>query len=147
MIVAARAPRSPGRRTAERTPMPGFVLEPLGGAAHGFHGSRVLIKASGDDTAGQLTVLESTYPPGLSVHVHVHDGEDEMFYVLAGELAGTCGDETWTARPGSFVFVPRDTPHSVAVTSAGPATALVITGPPRLDQQIVARAEPVPEIP
>ena len=127
--------------------MPGFVLEPRGGAAYGFHGSRVLIKASGNDTLGQLAVLESVYPPGLSVHVHVHDGEDEMFYVIAGELAGTCGEESWTAGRGSFVFVPRDTPHSLRVTSAEPAIALVITGPPRLDQQIVARAEPVPDSP
>jgi quercetin dioxygenase-like cupin family protein len=127
--------------------MPGFVLEPQGGAAYGFHGSRVLIKASSDDTLGQLAVLESVYPPGLSVHVHVHDGEDEMFYVIAGELAGTCGEETWTAQPGSFVFVPRDTSHSLRVTSAEPAIALVITGPPRLDQQIIARAEPVPDSP
>ncbi len=127
--------------------MPGFVLEPQGGAAFGFHGSRVLIKASGDDTLGQLAVLESVYPPGLSVHVHVHDGEDEMFYVIAGELSGTCGEDTWTAGPGSFVFVPRDTPHSLTVTSGGPATAVVITGPPRLDRQIVARAEPAPHVP
>ncbi|HKR71885.1 MAG TPA: cupin domain-containing protein [Streptosporangiaceae bacterium] len=125
--------------------MPGFVLDPQAGAAYGFHGSRVLIKASGKDTAGQLSVLESVYPPGLSVHVHVHDGEDEMFYVIAGELAGTCGEQTWTARPGSFVFVPRDTLHSLTVISAEPAVALVITGPPRLDQQIIARAEPVPD--
>ncbi|HKR70726.1 MAG TPA: cupin domain-containing protein, partial [Streptosporangiaceae bacterium] len=64
---------------------------------------------------------------------------------IAGELAGTCGEQTWTARPGSFVFVPRDTPHSLTVISAEPAVALVITGPPRLDQQIIARAEPVPD--
>ena len=126
--------------------MPGFALEPLGGSAYGFHGSRVLIKASGDDTLGQLAVMECTYPAGLSVHVHVHDGEDEMFYVIAGELSGTCGGDTWTAWPGSFVFVPRDTPHSFTVTGTEPATALVITGPPRLDQQIVARAEPPPAV-
>jgi len=125
--------------------MPGFVLEPGGGTAFGFHGSLARIKASSQDTLGQLAVVESVYPPGLAVHVHVHDGEDEMFYVIAGELAGTCGDDTWAARPGSFVFVPRDTPHSFAVTSEEPAIALVITGPPRLDRQIAARAEPPPE--
>jgi len=124
--------------------MPGFVLGPGGGAAYGFHGSRVLLKASGEQTRGQLAVMECSYPAGLSVHVHVHDGEDEMFYMIAGELSGTCGDDTWSARPGSFVFVPRDTPHSFTVTSTEPATALVITGPPRLDRQIAARAEPPP---
>jgi quercetin dioxygenase-like cupin family protein len=126
--------------------MPGFVLAPEGGAAYGFHGSRVLIKASGEQTRGQLAVMECSYPAGLSVHVHVHDGEDEMFYVIAGELSGTCGDDTWSAWAGSFVFVPRDTPHSFTVTSAQPAIALVITGPPKLDRQISARAEPPPSV-
>jgi quercetin dioxygenase-like cupin family protein len=45
---------------------------------------------------------------------------------------------------GSFVFVPRDNPHGFTVTSTGPARALVITGPSRLDGHVVARAEPVP---
>jgi quercetin dioxygenase-like cupin family protein len=126
--------------------MPGFVLGPGGGATYGFHGSRVLIKASGDQTRGQLAVMECSYPAGLSVHVHVHDGEDEMFYVIAGELSGTCGDNGWSAPAGSFVFVPRDTPHSFTVTSTEPATALVITGPPGLDRQIAARAEPPPAV-
>jgi quercetin dioxygenase-like cupin family protein len=123
--------------------MPGYVLPPGHGEAFGFHGSTVVIKASGQRTLGQLAVMESEYPAGLSVHEHVHDGEDEMFYLLAGELAGFCGDERWTAIPGSFVFVPRDQPHGFAVTSAEPARALVITGPPRLDQQIAAHGEPV----
>ena len=86
----------------------------------------IVIKASG----GQTGVMESAYPPGLSVRTHVHAGEDEMFYLLAGELTGYCGEDGWTARPGSFVLVPRDHPHSFKVTSVAPATALVITGRP-----------------
>jgi mannose-6-phosphate isomerase-like protein (cupin superfamily) len=65
-----------------------------------------------------------------------------MFYLLAGELAGFCGQDRWTATAGSFVFVPRDCPHGFTVTSAGPARALVITGPPQLERQIAARGEP-----
>jgi quercetin dioxygenase-like cupin family protein len=122
--------------------MSGFVLGPHEGPAFGFHGSSVVIKASGEHTLGQLAVLESTYPPGLSVHEHVHAGEDEMFYLLAGELTGFCDEDKWTATAGSFVFVPRDRPHGFTVTSTGPAKALVITGPPQLDRQISARGEP-----
>jgi quercetin dioxygenase-like cupin family protein len=122
--------------------MSGFVLEPHEGPAYGFHGSSVVIKASGEHTLGQLAVMESTYPPGLSVHEHVHAGEDEMFYLLAGELTGFCDEDKWTATAGSFVFVPRDRPHGFTVTSTEPAKALVITGPPQLDRQISARGEP-----
>jgi quercetin dioxygenase-like cupin family protein len=100
-----------------------------------------VIKASGDDTLGQLGVMESVYPPALSVHPHVHDGEDEMFYLLEGELTGFCDDDRWTAAAGSFVFVPRDRLHGFTVTSRGPARAIIITGPSQLDRQIAARGQ------
>jgi len=89
----------------------GFVLGPGEGSAYGFHGSVAVIKASGEDTFGQLGVIESVYPAGLSVHEHVHDGEDEMFYLLGGEIEVFCGEDRWTVGAGSFVFVPRDRPH------------------------------------
>src|SRR5229473_3259910 len=95
----------------------GFVLGPGEGPAYGLHGSAVVIKASGEHTLGQLGVMESAYPPGLSVHEHVHAGEDEMFYLLEGELAVFCGEDHWTVTAGSFVFVPRDRPHGFTVTS------------------------------
>jgi len=122
--------------------MSGFVFGPGEGQAYDFHGASVMIKASGDDTLGQLGVMEFSYPPGLSVHPHVHAGEDEMFYVLEGELTGYCGDDSWTAIAGGFVFVPRDCVHGFTVAGDRPARAIVITGPPRLDRQIAARRTP-----
>ena len=109
----------------------GFVLGPGEGSAYGFHGSVAVIKASGEDTLGQLGVIESVYPAGLSVHEHVHAGEDEMFYLLGGEMEVFCGKDRWTVGAGSFVFVPRDRSHGFTVSRAGPARALVITGPSR----------------
>ena len=82
-------------------------------------GSAAVIKASGEDTLGQLGVIESVYPAGLSVHEHVHDGEDEMFYLLEGEIEVFCGEERWSIGAGSFAFVPRGQPH--ASRSAPPA--------------------------
>jgi quercetin dioxygenase-like cupin family protein len=101
------------------------------------------MKAGGAETAGQLAVMESTYPPGLSVHEHVHAGEDEMFYLLAGELTVFCEEDRWTASPGSFVFVPRDRRHGFVVTSKEPARALIVTGPARLDRQIAESGKPI----
>jgi|RhiMetdeSRZDD1v2_1073273.scaffolds.fasta_scaffold1279886_2 quercetin dioxygenase-like cupin family protein len=123
--------------------MSGFARAAHEGDAYDWRGARVVIKASGDDTHGQLAVMEAIYPPGLSVPAHVHDGEDEMFYLLAGELRGFCDDDRWTATPGSFVFVPRDRPHGFVVTSAEPARGLVIVGPARLDRSVVTNGLPV----
>jgi quercetin dioxygenase-like cupin family protein len=124
--------------------MTGFVLGPREGPAYGFHGAHVVIKASGAHTLGQLGVMESDYPSGLVVSPHLHEGEDEMFYVLAGELTGFCDDDGWIATPGSFVFVPRDSCHGFAVTSAAPARVLVVTGPSRLAGEIAAAGQPPP---
>jgi quercetin dioxygenase-like cupin family protein len=124
--------------------MSGFVLGPQEGPAYGFNGATVVIKASAAHTSGQLGVMESDYPSGLVVSPHVHVGEDEMFYLLAGELTGFCGDDGWVATPGSFVFVPRDSCHGFAVTSVAPARVLVITGPCRLAGEIAAAGQPPP---
>ncbi len=124
--------------------MSGYVRRVGEGSTYDWRGARVVIKASGEDTAGQLSVMESTYPAGLSVPVHTHAGEDEMLYVLAGELRGFCDDEEWTATPGTFVFVPRDRPHGFVVTGDEPARALVVVGPPSLDRQVAASGTLVP---
>ena len=92
---------------------------------------------------GEGLVMESTYPAGLHAHEHVHAGEDEMFYVLAGELSVFCQQDRWTATPGSFVFVPRDQPHGFTVTSQEPARVLVVTGPARLDRQVAEHGVPI----
>jgi len=123
--------------------MSGFVLGPGDGPAFLFHGAAVVMKARGEQTLGQLAVMEATYPAGLSVHEHAHAGEDEMFYVLAGELSVFCGQDHWTAAAGSFVFIPRDHPHAFTVTSEQPARALVITGPPQLDRQIAGHGQSI----
>jgi len=118
--------------------MSGYVLADGAGDAYDWHGARIVMKARGADTHGQLAVMESTYPGGLTVPAHVHDGEDEMLYVLTGVLRGFCGEEHWTAGPGSFIFVPRDHPHGFVVVGAEAARAVVVVGPARLDSQVVA---------
>jgi quercetin dioxygenase-like cupin family protein len=123
--------------------MSGFVHAPGEGAGYDWRGARVTIKAAAADTHGQLAFLEFTYPAGLSVPRHFHAGEDEMFYLVEGELRGFCGDQDWVAVPGSFVFVPRDVPHGLSVVGDSAARGVVVVGPPRLDGQIAASGTPV----
>ena len=67
------------------------------------------LKASRHSTGGALSVFETTIEAGPPLHVHDH--EDECFYVLDGELSVRCGGDAFDATAGGFVFLPRGRPH------------------------------------
>jgi quercetin dioxygenase-like cupin family protein len=111
-----------------------FFVRPAGeGERYEFGGATFTVKATGADTEGRIGVMEQSGPPGLTVPPHTHEGEDEMFYVLAGELRGFCGDERFTASAGAFLFLPRDVEHGFEIVGEHPARALTIVGPARFD--------------
>jgi quercetin dioxygenase-like cupin family protein len=60
-------------------------------------------------------------PAGFGPPPHLHHREDEAFYVLEGQMTVTCGEQTWTATPGSFVLLPRGIPHAFTVAAPGRA--------------------------
>ena len=57
---------------------------------------------------------------GSGSPLHVHRNEDEWFYVIEGELTIWVGGEVVVAPAGSFVWGPRDVPHTFLVTARGP---------------------------
>ena len=84
------------------------------------------MKASQHSTGGALSVFETTVEGGPPLHVH--DREDECFYVLDGELSVRCGGDVFDAPAGSFVFLPRGRPHRFW-TRDKPARLLLIAVP------------------
>ena len=70
------------------------------------------IKARGSDTGGALGVIETVIPAGHGPPLHVHRNEDEGFYVLSGKIEIQRGEERFRAEPGTFVYLPRDVPHT-----------------------------------
>jgi mannose-6-phosphate isomerase-like protein (cupin superfamily) len=50
---------------------------------------------------------------GDKVPWHVHDAEDELFWVLDGELEVLTRGGTVRLRPGEFTVVPRGVEHKV----------------------------------
>jgi quercetin dioxygenase-like cupin family protein len=100
----------------------GYVAGPGTGVA----GNDPHVKAVAAVTAGSLTVMESTITQGPPRHVHAH--EDECFYVLAGTVMVSCGDDVLEAGPRSFVFLPRGIPHTFHAAD-GQADVLFIAVP------------------
>jgi quercetin dioxygenase-like cupin family protein len=87
------------------------------------------MKATAATTGGAYGLIEIEIPPGFGPPLHIHHREDEAFYVLDGELTVRCGDNTYTARGGSYAFLPRDVPHAFVVEGDRPVRMLNITSP------------------
>jgi quercetin dioxygenase-like cupin family protein len=69
-------------------------------------------------------------PPGDMPPLHVHERDDEGFFVLKGELTLWVGDaEPLVLGPGEFVNAPAGIPHTYRVTSSETATSLVAAAP------------------
>jgi hypothetical protein len=62
-------------------------------------------------------VIEHLAPKGAGPPLHVHHREDEWFYIIEGNLTFWVGGRTIEASPGSFVYGPRDIPHTLTVNS------------------------------
>jgi quercetin dioxygenase-like cupin family protein len=72
---------------------------------------------TGQDTQGQFTLSEQIGRKGNVPPPHIHHREDEVFYVLEGEMTFSVGDQTIKATPGTMVFLPRGVVHSFVIDS------------------------------
>lgn len=120
----------------------GYAL--AGGEGEGlwFFNGLFTVKAGGAQTRDAVTVIEADLPDTTQVPPHVHHREDEAFYVLAGELSITCGEQTWKAGPGAFALLPREIPHSFSVLGGEPARMLQLSWPAQFERFAAAVGEP-----
>ncbi len=126
------------------TPIPSvapIALQPGEGDARWFLGALGTIKSSAETTDGRVAVLEFLWPQGGGSPLHVHRNEDEWFYVIEGEVTFWVGGEVVVAPAGSFVYGPRDVPHTFLVTSAE-ARFLMVTEPAAFADFVRALSEP-----
>ena len=111
------------------------------GDARWFLGGLSILKASGESTEGRVAVTENWAPRGYGSPLHVHHREDEWFYVLAGELTFWIDGETTIAGEGSFVYGPRDVPHTFIVSS-DEARFLLVVEPAGFENFLLGLSEP-----
>ena len=87
-----------------RAPEEGLPVEnPLGGL--------LTFKITSDESDGALTAIETFIVRQEGPPLHLHE-QDEVIYMLAGSMRVKLGDTLREAPAGSFVFIPRGTPHT-----------------------------------
>ena len=63
-----------------------------------------------------------TVDPGCHVREHLHDQNEEVIFVIAGEGEAHIEGAVHPMRPGSCFFFPRNRAHSFHNTGSGPLT-------------------------
>jgi quercetin dioxygenase-like cupin family protein len=113
------------------------------GTTFWFLGNRFTLKATSEDTAGAFGLIEAVQPPGFTAPPHVHHAEEEVFYVLAGDITFHCGGTTLSAHAGSLVYLPRDVPHWFRIEGDTPAHLLQWNFPGGLERFFLEMGEPI----
>jgi quercetin dioxygenase-like cupin family protein len=95
-------------------------------------GARYLI--NGEQTGGRLAVVEHPIKPrALASPMHTHEREDEISFVIAGQVGVQIGDQVLVAEPGTIVFKPRGIPHAFWNESEEEARVLEMITPAGFD--------------
>lgn len=97
----------------------------------------------GAGAGGGPALLECTARPDSMPPLHVHDDEDEGFYVLEGQLEVWVGDGHVVLGPGEAAQAPRGVPHTYRTGPAG--ARMLVTGGPGFEAFVRAVGAPAAE--
>lgn len=100
----------------------GVAVAPGGGRSLGSQGQWQIVMA-GDQTSGEVAVVDAIIPPGFLIPPHARDHEADVTRVLKGHLVMEIGNELFDAPEGTVVFRPRGVMH--AVLNLQPEVALM----------------------
>lgn len=106
------------------------------GETHRTDGGEVTVfLATAEDTDNRVTVADSFLPAGASAPWHFHDHDDEIFYVISGEIEFGVNEQELVAQAGDLVmagpgvhrrFQALKDSHVIVINApAGPAEGFI----------------------
>jgi len=116
------------------------VVLPNSGEQLNIAGSQTFHKIKGSATNGAFSVMEFVTPPGKDVALHVHEREDELVYLLEGEIEVTLGNRKMKAVSGVMALLPRGIPHGFTNIGNKPSRLLDTILPGQFDNYFVELA-------
>ncbi|MFG0292541.1 MAG: cupin domain-containing protein [Phycisphaerales bacterium JB065] len=111
------------------TPVASMVPQADGLRVLDVIGSICEMLLTGEDTNGAVTLARVWVPAGWENPPHIHWYEDEMFYVLDGEIEVSVAGQTTRLRSGESAHGPRRVVHSFANRTRDWARVLVTITP------------------
>lgn len=110
-------------------------------------GDAVTVKVASDDSPHGLAIVTVEVPPGSGTPCVTHAAEEEVYFVLDGELLMHTPTEKHLLKPGDMVHLPPLTPHGYRNPGERPARFLAWTVGGPMDRFFVKMAERVHQLP
>ena len=132
--------------TATATTIESLTTVPAGEGDHHFflnHLATVKVGAGSSDSG--LSLVEFTAPRGFGTPLHIHVEEDELMYVLDGQVRIGVGHDTTVVSTGDVVTLPHGIAHIWQVVSEQARIITVNAGRrsrPSFDQFVAALGTP-----
>lgn len=82
---------------------------------------------SSEQTGGAFSLVEIDQRPGNEPPYHIHEREDETFYLLEGRMTVMVDGEIHELESGQSIFLPRGLPHTFRVRSETARSLLFLT--------------------
>ena len=92
-----------------------------------YMGSITSFPSEGVEAGGRFALMDYRSRPGNEPPPHVHEWEDELFFVLDGEIEFHCADDVRRVGPGDVVFLPRGIAHAFAIRSPSVRTLILVS--------------------
>lgn len=93
------------------------------------YGIDFTVKAGELNPGRGAAFVEYTTRKGEEPPDHTHPTEDEIFYVLKGELTFRCGGESFDLSEGGFIYLPQGIEHGYTIRSEESVHLIIVTFP------------------
>jgi len=113
--------------------MPAAAVVVPAGEGHVL-GNVEFLARSADTPRFNFAIIEIA--AGRELEPHVHEREDDAFYILEGEMTFVLEDREVSAGPGTFVLVPPGVEHAFRNDGEVPVRMLNIHAPAGFDRRI-----------
>jgi len=97
--------------------------------------------ATSNDTKGAFSVVELKEMPGYKTPLHLHPHWDESFYVIEGVLTVKINGNINKYPAGSYILIPRGTPHGQGNFGTVPTRILITFTPSAFEEFFRDRVE------
>lgn len=110
-------------------------------------GGAYTVKLGAEQTHGELEIFELVAEPGGAMPAHVHALQDEAAYVLSGRFKVLIAERVADLAPGSFLFIPRGTPHTYVNSGSSRGTVIAIGTPGGLERLMSELGDAMSKLP